>query len=435
MDEKKGASHTEFEALYTLCHDAVERYVRFQVSNKADADDILQETWLTAFRKIATLRDNAAARAWIVSIARSRIADWYRKHTDTLPLCEIRLRRGIHGFSFREPSAVSEVLARLSENDRAILVARFYRELSYAEIAGQFGIPEGTVKSRLSAAREHFRALYPKSQKGDININMEEKCVIPEMLPEYTITPDNRAPFAVVWEEMMGWFIVPREGETCVWGRYDLPARKRMEWVEMAVTGRVQVHGIDGVSITAVEHEPMEPNRIGTEELSRRVFAAQVTDTHCRILAQGMYDGGIWKYYTFLDGEPFLANWGFGEDNCGNMTHPVRRGIVTKSGSVVTSENMPFCLDVVGRYTVTLGGRAYDTICIMDVETYNEGVVSEQYLDARGRTILWRRFNRYDWAQNRYGRPWTEILPDNERITVNGTPYVHWYDCITDAIL
>lgn len=71
----------------------------------------------------------------------------------------------------------------------------------------------------------------------------------------------------------------------------------------------------------------------------------------------------------------------------------------------------------------------------MDVETYDEGVVSEQYIDARGRTILWRRFNRYDWAQNRYGRPWTEILPDNERITVNGTPYVHWYDCITDASL
>lgn len=429
-------SATEFEALYDACHDAVERYVRFQVSRKADADDILQETWLTAYRKIGTLRDPSSARAWVLSIARSRIADWYRKSTDTLPLDDIRLRRGIRGYSFREPSAVSEVLARLSENDRTILVARFYGELSYAAIAKRFGIPEGTVKSRLSTAREHFRALYPtanKAEKGDTN--MEEKCVLPEILPEYTITPDSRAPFPVVWEEMMGWFLVPQEGETCTWAMYDFPARKRTEWVEMAVTGRVQVHGIDGVSITATEHEPMENNRIGTEEMSRRVFAAQVTDTHCRILAQGMYDGGVWKYYTFLDGEDFLANWGFGEDNCGNLTHPTRRGIITRSGSVVTCEPVPFCLDVVGRYTVTIGGKVYDTICVMDIETYDEGMVTEQYLDARGRTILWRRFNRYDWAQNRYGKPWTELLPDNERITVNGKTCVHWYDCVTDAIL
>ncbi|MBQ2798138.1 MAG: hypothetical protein IJF09_01985, partial [Ruminiclostridium sp.] len=73
--------------------------------------------------------------------------------------------------------------------------------------------------------------------------------------------------------------------------------------------------------------------------------------------------------------------------------------------------------------------------CVMDIETYDGGVVSEQYLDKNGRTILWRRFNRNDWAKDRYKKNWTEILPDNECITVNGEVYVHWYDCITDYIL
>ena len=89
----------------------------------------------------------------------------------------------------------------------------------------------------------------------------------------------------------------------------------------------------------------------------------------------------------------------------------------------------------IGRYTVTINGKAYDTVCVMDVETYDCGVVSEQFLDQNGRTILWRRFNRDDWGIDHYGKRWSEQLPDNDRLTVNGTTYVHWYDCITDYIL
>lgn len=65
----------------------------------------------------------------------------------------------------------------------------------------------------------------------------------------------------------------------------------------------------------------------------------------------------------------------------------------------------------------------------------NCGVVSEQFLDRNGKTILWRRFNRDDWAIDRYKRKWSEQLPENDKLTVNGTTYVHWYDCITDYIL
>ncbi len=58
----------------------------------------------------------------------------------------------------------------------------------------------------------------------------------------------------------------------------------------------------------------------------------------------------------------------------------------------------------------------------------------EYYLDKNGRTVLWRRFNKDDWALERYGKKWTKALPDNERITVNREVYVHWYDCITDFV-
>jgi hypothetical protein len=71
----------------------------------------------------------------------------------------------------------------------------------------------------------------------------------------------------------------------------------------------------------------------------------------------------------------------------------------------------------------------------MDVDCFNDAVASETYLDQNGRTILWRRFNRNDWAYDHFGKLWSELLPDNQRLTINGRTYVHWYDCITDYIL
>lgn len=92
-------------------------------------------------------------------------------------------------------------------------------------------------------------------------------------------------------------------------------------------------------------------------------------------------------------------------------------------------------LDIVGRYKVEINGRAYDTVCVVDLWQYEDHVVSQQFLDKNGKTVLWRRFNADDWAFDRYKKKWTEMLPDNERLFVNGETYVHWYDCITDYIL
>lgn len=141
------------------------------------------------------------------------------------------------------------------------------------------------------------------------------------------------------------------------------------------------------------------------------------------------------KYITFLDEDAFLPSWGFGDDNCGNETNLVPKGDILREGNRVTTAKKSWLLDIAGRYTVTIGGKTYDTVCVMDVETYNTGVVSEQFLDENGRTILWRRFNRDDWRLAQYEKLWSEQLPENDRLIVNGVTYVQWYDCITDYIL
>ena len=108
---------------------------------------------------------------------------------------------------------------------------------------------------------------------------------------------------------------------------------------------------------------------------------------------------------------------------------------IVRNGHVVKSIGKPFLLDIVGRYNVTINHKTFDTVCVMNMGSDAPGVVSEQYLDKNGRTILWRCFNHNEWAFQRYKKSWNEQLPDNERLTINDEIYVHWYDCITDYIL
>ena len=421
----------EFEKLLEAERVSVERFVRFRMNVKADADDVLQEVFLTAYQKFPQLKNKDSFKAWIISIARNKCNDYFRKKATLceIPIDEItekELSVSRHGVSVG--SAVRETLDLLGDKDKQILYLYFWKELPQAEIAKKLGIPVGTVKSRLHTAKQKFKNNYPyftKTSKGENDMKK-----LPEFIPEYKIEASDEAPFYVKWEELMGWFLVPKLGEKMSWGMYDIPSRKCSHVYDMQVTGKAKVHGIEGVELTAREASYSNKN-----EVINRTFVAQLTDTHCRYLATLRNDGDVRNYITFLDGDEFMLNWGFGEDNCGNETNLSVKGEIQRVGNSVTSVKKDFLLDIVGRYTITIGGKSYDTVCVMDIETYNCGVVSEQFLDKNGKTILWRRYNRDDWAIDRYKKKWSEMLPENEKLTVNGTAYVHWYDCVTDYIL
>lgn len=329
---------------------------------------------------------------------------------------------------------VRETLDRLENKDKQILYLYFWKELPQTEIAKLLDIPVGTVKSRLHTAKQHFKNKYPyQTQKPKGDTTMQK---LPEYIPDYTIKRLDAEPFRVRWEELQGWLIVPRVGQKLTWGMYDFPERKRTEYTEMEVVGRAEVHGIEGVEVVAMQFDPADYYRTGALDRVERRFVAQLTDTHSRYLAETHMEDGVRKCYTFLDGEAFLNNWGFGEDNCGNEVNLHPKGLLKREGSCVTGTTPREVVDVVGRYRVTIGGKSYDTVCVMDIECYNDAVASEQYMDQNGRTVLWRRFNRDDWTIDRFGgKPWSEKFPDNERLTINGETYVHWYDCISDYIL
>ncbi len=424
-----------FEELLLLHKTQIERYVRFRVPEHC-ADDVIQEVYLTAFQKFHELRDPECFKPWMLTIARNKCNDHFRRLAKNNDISFDELD-GTAAWSAplgcNEKSSVRDTLLFLGDRDKEILYLVYWMDMPQAEIATRLGIPLGTVKSRLSTAKKHFKEHYlhaPITQKGE-----EHMKKLPKILPEYSIVRSEKEPFSVVWEELMGWFFVPKLGEKLSWGMYDMPERVLTESDYMETVGKAIVHGIEGVRIRVKTNDPMDCNSEGGQSKVERGFVAQLTDTHCRYLAESHVRDGVDHYYTFLDGDAFTDNWGFGENNCGNEIHLSPKGMIKREGDRITSPEKPFLIDIVGRYDVTIFGRTHDTVCVLDIETYNEGVLGEQFLDKDGRTVLWRRFNADDWGIDRYGKPWSELLPNNERLFVNGKTYVHWYDCITDRMI
>lgn len=415
-----------FESRLREVKRVVENYVRFRLSDSPDWEDVAQEVFTLGYLKYDQLKEQDAFKGWMLTIARNQCAEYYRRRENR---AEVSLEElPDHRFDLGDPSPVEETLEKMEHKDRELLRLTYWEQLPQSAIARRFGIPVGTVKSRLHKAKERFKAEYPypPKQKGELTM-----AKLPKTMPQYTIEKLDAAPFPCRWEELMGWFTVPRVGQKLSWGIYDAPSGRCTDIYDMEVTGKAKVHGVDGVEIVAKER-----SLTGGETALKRVFVVQLTESRCRYLAAMRTEGDVRNYITFLDDEVFMPTWGYGEDNCGHPVELAHVGDIERIGDKVTTKDKRFLLDVVGRYRVQINGKSYDTICLMDMDRKDCNVFSEQYIDKNGRTILWRRFNRDGWANDSFGGGrWSQRLPENDRITVNGETYVHWYDCISNYVM
>ena len=137
-------------------------------SNREDAEDLTQETFIKAFRAWSKRRDVRNARAWLFRILRNTINDHYKKRTSTTPhislnetderaLPEELLQRESPEDLLLMKSAAGRLkmaLQRMPIEYRMTLLLCDSEGLSYAEIARIQDCPVGTVRSRLNRARK-----------------------------------------------------------------------------------------------------------------------------------------------------------------------------------------------------------------------------------------------------------------------------------------
>jgi RNA polymerase sigma factor (sigma-70 family) len=129
---------------------------------KAAAADLAQETWVAAVKGLGRLDDPARFRAWLYRIAARKVADHIRwKTRERKGRGEMRQMAGIEGEGREGPGfealALKAMIARLAPEKRSLLVLFYVEGLTLPELAEVFGIPAGTVKSRLHALREELK--------------------------------------------------------------------------------------------------------------------------------------------------------------------------------------------------------------------------------------------------------------------------------------
>jgi RNA polymerase sigma-70 factor (ECF subfamily) len=146
--------------------DAAYNLARWLTRNERDAEDVVQESYLRAFRFFAGFR-GGDARAWLMRIVRNTCYTWLRANRPLQQATEFD--ETLFSPDSRSPNpeeavlrndrsaAVRKALETLPANFREVLILRELEGLSYKEIAEITGMPAGTVMSGLSRARDRLR--------------------------------------------------------------------------------------------------------------------------------------------------------------------------------------------------------------------------------------------------------------------------------------
>jgi RNA polymerase sigma-70 factor, ECF subfamily len=173
MTSSKNEGQLEFEEQALVHTDELYRCGLRMTGNAADADDLVQETYLRAYRFWSRYEQGTNIRAWLFQIMRNCFINSYRKqakqpmmsvYDETVPLAladhataDINVMKGLelhHHFDDEVAAAVLD----LAQDFRTVVVLSDVHGLTYQEIAGVVECPLGTVRSRLHRGRKLLHA-------------------------------------------------------------------------------------------------------------------------------------------------------------------------------------------------------------------------------------------------------------------------------------
>lgn len=162
-------AHADFSALALTAMDDVYRFARSLTRDEADAQDVVQETYLRAFRSWKTFQTGTDVRRWLFTIARNvflrsrergqrevTLPDDGAEAVDAAQAHDAWVRRGLDPILDRADlgPAIQEALRRIPEVYREAVVLVDLEDQSYEDAAEVLGVPVGTVRSRLFRGRK-----------------------------------------------------------------------------------------------------------------------------------------------------------------------------------------------------------------------------------------------------------------------------------------
>lgn len=122
-----------------------------------EVDDLVQDVFLTAFKKIHTLREDGAFGGWIAMIARNRATDFYRRHQETEEISDEIPGESADVESTARASRILEAIRSLPEAYSETLVLRLVEGMTGPEIAERTGLTAASVRVNLHRGMKLLR--------------------------------------------------------------------------------------------------------------------------------------------------------------------------------------------------------------------------------------------------------------------------------------
>jgi len=160
--QAQSGSREALDELFKSVQEPLFRYIVTVVSDRALAEDVLQEVFIRIYRKLRWLREPQAFRAWAYRIATREAFRYLKRERSWTD--QVRDEDVLNVMPVAEPVYSPELVQRLPElvgdlspASRAAIVLYYLHEMSLVETAAVLDIPVGTVKSRLAYGLEKLR--------------------------------------------------------------------------------------------------------------------------------------------------------------------------------------------------------------------------------------------------------------------------------------
>ena len=158
-----------YETLVYALHSDMFRYACWLVKDKTIAEDIVQETFLRAWKSLDSLKDEKAAKSWLITILRRENARRFeRKQFDLVDIDDVSVADDIFSNEIEiEHRELRRIMAALSEEYREPLMLQIVFGYTGDEIAEQLGLNKNTVMTRLFRARNQVKEALEKSNENE----------------------------------------------------------------------------------------------------------------------------------------------------------------------------------------------------------------------------------------------------------------------------
>jgi RNA polymerase sigma-70 factor (ECF subfamily) len=143
----------DIEKIFLDYNDYIYKYIYGMVQNRAEAEDLLQDTFIKVMK--AETKDIKNWKSYLLTVARNTVYDHWRKRKNRLSLDLFNLRAKDKNIDLRLD--IEKGIKNLSPKLKEVIILREINQLEYQEISDILGIEKGTVKSRLSRARDELK--------------------------------------------------------------------------------------------------------------------------------------------------------------------------------------------------------------------------------------------------------------------------------------